>query len=370
VGLRGQNRELRSSEWPESVAFLPFASPGRTSIAGPKRTFDEERHGLCLNQRRAAEKAAAADGSWVDASQRGVLAKRMNGVFNGCRTAALGDVSLAYREQGSGEPVVLVHGTVSDLRVWDLQLAALGANFRAIAYSRRYARPNPDIESGADDQMSTHVEDLLAFLQVTGADPAHLVGHSWGGFIALLAAIRAPHAVRGLVLMEPPAVSLFVSTPPEPLELLWLLVRRPRTAAAVISFGANVIEPARKAFARGDDAEGIRAFGEGVLGKRYFADMPEDRKQVVWENRSSARAQLLGAGFPPLRDRDVRCMRTRTLLVTGEKSPAIMQRTSERLAHLIPNSQSIQIAGASHQMQVDNPAMFNDVVGRFLSLQE
>jgi pimeloyl-ACP methyl ester carboxylesterase len=286
--------------------------------------------------------------------------------FDGCHTAALDDVSLAYREQGSGEPVVLVHGTVSDLRVWDQQLPAFGPEFRAIAYSRRYARPNTDIESGADDQMMPHVHDLIRLMRTIDARPAHLVGHSWGGFIALFAAITEPQAVRSLVLMEPPVVSLFVSAPPKPHELLWLLLRRPKAAAAVFGFGANVFAPARKAFASDDDAAGIRAFGRGVLGRRYFDAMSQDQREMVWENRSSARAQILGAGFPSLRDRDDRSISAPTLLVTGEDSPAIMQRATERLAQLLPNAERVQISGASHQMQSDNPTVFNDVVLRFL----
>ena len=98
----------------------------------------------------------------------------------GVRTAAVNGIALAYREQGEGEAVVLVHGSASDLRSWEQQLPAIGTRYRAIAYSRRYARPNEDIEPGADDQMLPHVDDLAALLRVTGAAPAHLVGHSWG----------------------------------------------------------------------------------------------------------------------------------------------------------------------------------------------
>ena len=130
---------------------------------------------------------------------------------SGVRTAAVNGIALAYREQGEGEAVVFVHGSASDLRSWEQQLPAIGTRYRAIAYSRRYARPNEDIEPGADDQMLPHVDDLAALLRVTGATPAHLVGHSWGAFICLLAAIRHPETVRSLVLLEPPVVSLFVT---------------------------------------------------------------------------------------------------------------------------------------------------------------
>jgi pimeloyl-ACP methyl ester carboxylesterase len=112
--------------------------------------------------------------------------------FEGVRTVAVNGVELAYREEGQGEPVVLVHESASDLRTWGQQLPAIGASYRTVAYSRRYARPNDAIPEGADDPMLPHVDDLVALVQRLDAAPAHLVGHSWGGFVCLLAAIRHP----------------------------------------------------------------------------------------------------------------------------------------------------------------------------------
>jgi pimeloyl-ACP methyl ester carboxylesterase len=82
-------------------------------------------------------------------------------------SGAFDGATLAYREQGDGEPVVLVHGSSSDLRTLERQLSPIGASYRAIAYSRRYARPNQDIEPRADDRMLPHVDDLVAFLRLT-----------------------------------------------------------------------------------------------------------------------------------------------------------------------------------------------------------
>ena len=67
-------------------------------------------------------------------------------------TVRVDGATLAYREQGDGEPVVLVHGSASDLRTWEQQVPAISESHRVIAYSRRYARPNEDIPLGTDDQ--------------------------------------------------------------------------------------------------------------------------------------------------------------------------------------------------------------------------
>jgi pimeloyl-ACP methyl ester carboxylesterase len=287
--------------------------------------------------------------------------------FEGLRTTTVNGAALAYREQGEGEPVVFVHGSASDLRSWDQQLPSIGASYRAIAYSRRYARPNPDIEPGGDDQTLPHVDDLIALLRVLDAEPAHLVGHSWGALICLLTAIQQPRLVRSLVLAEPPVLSLFMSTPPRPAELLRLVVRRPGTARVILSFTVKTALPAISAFRHGEDERGMQRFFLGYLGKEDYERIPEQRMQQLRENANTLRAQLLGAGFPPLGADDVRRVVTPTLLMTGERSPAFPLRLTDRLQQLLPNAERVEIAGASHGMTEQNAAAANEAILAFLA---
>ena len=283
--------------------------------------------------------------------------------------APVADTELAYFERGTGPQVVLVHGSASDIRTWRPQLQALADHHRTIAYSRRYAPPNDPIPPGVDDQMQPHVDDLATFLQSVDATPAHIVGHSWGGFIALLFAIQHPRAVRSLVVMEPPVLSLFVSSPPRPTELLRVFLRRPATAAAIVRFGATAFAPAIKAFDRGDDAAGLRAFGRGVLGRRQFAEMPPERRQQAHDNMATVRAQLLGAGFPPLTDAMVRGVKMPMLLITGADSPPLLHRLTAHLQALLPQAERTVIPAASHVMNEDNPTAVNAALLDFLARQ-
>lgn len=282
-------------------------------------------------------------------------------------TVLVDGATLAYREQGDGEPVVLVHGSASDLRTWEQQVPTISESHRVIAYSRRYARPNEDIPPGLDDQMTPHVDDLVGFLRAIDGAPAHLVGHSWGAFICLLTAIRHPQLARSLVLQEPPVVSLFTSTPPRPREVLPLLVRRPRTALAILAFGARTIAPAQRAFRRGDDVAALETFAHGVLGKDTYERLPDERRQQARENLNTLRAQLLGAGFPPLSEDDVRSVRVPTLLMTGDRSAAFLLRFTERLEELLPNAERIEIVDASHAMQEEKPSAVNAAILGFLA---
>jgi pimeloyl-ACP methyl ester carboxylesterase len=290
----------------------------------------------------------------------------MSDPFEGLKFVDADGVSLAYREAGSGDPVVFLHGSGSDVRTWTGQVDAIGKRHRAIAYSRRYARPNDQIEDGADDQMLPHVDDLVGLLGALDLPSAHLVGHSWGGFIALLTAIRHPARVRSVVLMEPPVLTLFVSPQPRPSEILRLFLSRPATALAIARFGVSVFERARKAYLRGDDEAALQAFGRGVLGDAGFERLSDERMAQVHDNQPAARAQILGEGFPPLRDEDVRGVTVPALLLLGEESPAIFRRLTDRLAELLPDSERGVISGASHLMHEDNPLAVSEIILDFL----
>ena len=289
------------------------------------------------------------------------------GSFGAVRTLAIGETALAYREQGAGEPVVFVHGSASDLRSWDQQLPAIATHYRAIAYSRRYARPNQDIEPDVEDQMLLHVYDLAAMLRLLDAAPAHLVGHSWGAFICLETAIRHPELVRSLVLAEPPVLPLYTSIPPRARELLALLARRPRTTLTILTFAARTFAPACRAFRRGDDERALEIFGHGVLGRETYERLPEARRQQARENLNTVRAQLLGAPFPPLSDEEVRAVTAPTLLIAGEHSPAYMLRLTDRLQQLLPNPERVDITGASHAMTEEQPDAVNEAILGFLA---
>jgi len=187
--------------------------------------------------------------------------------------------------------VVFVHGTCQDLRTWTHQIDAIAQEYRAIIYSRRYARPGDDIPAGSDDPMMTHVEDLAAFLREVDAAPAHLVGNSWGGFIALLTAIKEPALVRTLTLCEPPVLTLLVDNNPRPTQILGLLVRRPADAFRLMKFGLGAVEPTKKAYAAGDLETANQVFGTALLGKKHFEALPGNTRQMLEENQAVEKAQ-------------------------------------------------------------------------------
>lgn len=283
------------------------------------------------------------------------------------KTVEIGGASLAYREHGSGEPVVFVHGSISDLTIWEPQLDAIGANYRAVAPSRRYAWPNEDLPAGKKDVMEPHVEDLLAFLRALDAYPAHLVGNSWGAFICLRAAIKEPAAVRSIVLEEPPLVPLIIGAPPSPARILRSLLRHPRLTLTVLRFAAATMAPVTKLIKAGQVDDSIDTFARGVLGRRALEALGDEVRAHMRANASTHVGQFLAdGGFEPITESEIASVRTPALVVTGANSPALFHQLAALLESLLPNNRSLEIPAASHVMHVQNPAALNHGVLHFL----
>ncbi|HEX2322754.1 MAG TPA: alpha/beta hydrolase [Streptosporangiaceae bacterium] len=109
---------------------------------------------------------------------------------------------LRWAEAGSGRPVVVFDAALGEpgTMAWAGVMALVAPNARAVAYDRAGI--------GASDPMSPltldgQLEDLAAVLEACGDGPCVVVGHSWGGLLAQLVAMRQPELVAGLVLVDP-----------------------------------------------------------------------------------------------------------------------------------------------------------------------
>jgi pimeloyl-ACP methyl ester carboxylesterase len=109
-----------------------------------------------------------------------------------------------------GAPVLLVHGSVTNGEMTWGQQRPLARRHRLLVLDRRGYYPNPPVDLEDFDVDAGDVADLLA---AEGAGGVHLVGHSYGGVISLLAAARRPWSVRSLTVIEPPAFGVAAGDP-------------------------------------------------------------------------------------------------------------------------------------------------------------
>lgn len=280
-------------------------------------------------------------------------------------TIQLNGATFEYRELGEGQPLVLVHGSAGDYRTMQMQQDAFGQQYRTIAYSRRYHWPNNPIAPDADYSMTEQLEDLESLVDTMDVAPAHFVGHSYGAVLCLLLAMKRPELVRTLVLAEPPVYRLFISNTPRPVELLKLLFTRPRTAAAVIKFGATGLGPATSLAEKGNTAAAMQKFGEAVLGQEFYDGLSAERLAQVQAN--TIRAEFTGSGMVALDENLIRQLQQPVLLINGARSPALFHRLADRLEEMLPSIERIEISDASHIMHEDNPTAYNAAVLSFLA---
>ena len=272
------------------------------------------------------------------------------------KTIEINKATLHYFECGEGEPIVFVHGTLGDLNVFRTQAQTFATRFRVISYSRRYHPPNAPPQAQDVYPLSAHVADLGALVKELKATPAHLVASSYGAYIALALAVDHPELVRSLVLGEPP--------------ILPLLSRTAVGEATRQSWLRRVIEPARKALETGNREEGLRRFVDAVIGPGSFDNFPQSvRTEWVEKQAPELRAELMtemSAITPPLDCGDLGKLKLPTLLVTGERSPAMFLLITAELERCLEGESQVMVPNAGHGMHNANPTFYNQTVMAFL----
>src|SRR5262245_19813659 len=96
------------------------------------------------------------------------------------KEAEIHGVRLSYVEQGSGEPIVFVHGAFSDLRVWEPIREDVAKRYRFIAYTQRYHGVGAWNDDGKNYNTAIHVDELAKFNTKLNAGPVDLVD-KYGG---------------------------------------------------------------------------------------------------------------------------------------------------------------------------------------------
>ncbi len=251
---------------------------------------------------------------------------------------------LSYVDRGTGAPIVLVPGAISDFRIWMNQVEPFSQRNRVLAYSRRYNWPNSAPGAGADGSMQRQVEDLAALIKEIGLAPAHIVGHSYGGTIALFLALGHPEVVRTLVLAEPAPWAALDNVPGMEADL-----------KAFLDFAAAYAQ----ALASGDAERIVKTLWDFVAPGE---NLPSEIHNTLVSNVPAAKVEK-GARFTC---EDARHITKPTLVLAGDRSPMVFRHMAEIVARCVAGGELASIPGASHFMQLMNPQGFNDAVLAFV----
>jgi pimeloyl-ACP methyl ester carboxylesterase len=272
------------------------------------------------------------------------------------KTVFINGDSISYMDIGKGEPVVFVHGTVGDYRVWGAQMDTFAINHRVIAYSRRFAYPNKQIiNDSADYSVTPHAKDLAQFIKMLDLDPVHLVGHSYGAYTSLLTAMEHPELLRSLTLGEPPVIPLLQNVSGG--DTLWN------------NFVAKAIIPAAEAFKNNNNEKGVEIFIGGVLGDSLsFSKTPQLGQDIMMDNTLELRGIVFNENlFPSVSCDDIKKLMIPVLLITGDRSPQIFTSIINELDSCLNNNELAILSNSSHGLELDNPLEFNEIVLDFIN---
>jgi non-heme chloroperoxidase len=261
-------------------------------------------------------------------------------------------------EEGQQPPVIFIHGGLDDYRCWQFQIDSFSSKYHIISYSRRFAYPNRWIGNVVtDNTIEENAKDLAELIRKLDLAPAHLVGASYGAYIALYCVSKNPGLAKAMVLNEPPILSFLASSPlKDDVELLQ-------------RFRTRVQSPTEDAFKRGDFKKAAQIFINRIMDKEnFFEQISERDKQLLMDNAKSLEGELESAQPPSFSVEDVKQITTiPTLLVNGELSPKFFHRIVDILSDNMPSdTEQIVIPNVSHD-NVKFTNMFSSKVMEFFA---
>jgi pimeloyl-ACP methyl ester carboxylesterase len=137
--------------------------------------------------------------------------------------------------------------------------------------------------------------------------------------------------------------------------------------AMMESFQATAWEPARQEFHRGNIADGVKTFVDGVNGAGTYDRMSPTGRRMLMDNARAMQAEVDATEYSTvLSCDDLRRISVPVLLLNGEFSPKLFHTITDILARCLPNAAGAVIARASHAMHLENPQAYTESVLSFL----
>ena len=267
------------------------------------------------------------------------------------QTLHVNGADMAYLELGHGRPLLCVHGSLCDFRIWSAVLGPLSEHHRVIAVSLRHFFPERWDGVGDTYSIAQHVADVIAFIETLDTEPVDLMGHSRGGHIAFRVAQQRPDLLRRLILAEPGG------------ELDSTLDPEARPGPSPLS--ARIIASAEK-IAAGDIEGGLTFFFDAIEGAGAWARLPAAPKQQLRDNAFTLIGQARD-GRPPFSKADAESIRNPTLFIGGANTRGALPQVLRALAAHVPNSKTVMIPNTTHPMFEQAPQKFCEVVLEYLA---
>jgi len=259
--------------------------------------------------------------------------------------AEINGTKIYYEGKGEGTPLVLIHGGLSDHRLWDDQFDYFAFHFRAIRYDGKgFGQSDPPKET-----FFAH-RDLNALLDFWQVERAHLLGLSMGGGIAIDFGLEYPNRVKSLILAAPSLGGFPYSKAlmQKGFELITLFLERGGEEAFRMLFEdpywQYTVPPRSREAARNKMKK---------LARTFF-------KVLRWD------MNLMQPLSPPAIGRLSEINIPTLVIAAGFDHPDNL-KVVDRLASDIKKAKKVEIPGVGHMMNLEAPQQFNNIIFEFLA---
>jgi 3-oxoadipate enol-lactonase len=255
---------------------------------------------------------------------------------------------LYYEVEGSGNPLVLVHAGIADLRMWDEQVPAFAEHYRVIRYDERFAG-----RSQTDEVPFSRRKDLADLLDHLGAERIYLLGCSRGGQLAIDFALEYPDRIDALIPVAP-GISGYVTEVPENQKPIWDEGERLETAEdweALVDLEVRVwVDGIGQPSDRVDPAIRQRV---REMNLPNYVDHPENLAGLSKQLEPPAVGRLGEIEAP-------------TLVIAGALDAPGVLSAVDKIANEVPGAHKAVIPGTAHMLNMERPSEFNRLVLGFL----
>lgn len=259
--------------------------------------------------------------------------------------------TISYAEAGQGEPVVLVHCSSASATEWTALCDELGDQFRSIMpdqWSCGHSDPWPGL---GPFTLADEAAPVVGLIDRLGS-PVHLVGHSYGGGVALRIALERPAMIRGLTLVEPSIFHVLNGIGPKEQALYHEI--------------SGVAEAVKLAVNTGDLWGGMGRFVDYWNGEGAWDAMPAEARLKLSQRLGKVVLDFKALFEEPASIDDYAAIPAPTLLVCGNRSPGPSRRIVELLAGAMTDAVVAPIEGAGHMSPLTHPGAVNRAIAGFL----
>jgi pimeloyl-ACP methyl ester carboxylesterase len=262
--------------------------------------------------------------------------------------------TLHFLDEGSGEPALLLHSGGLSSRQWRGLASQLRQTHRVLVPDLLGYGGSSRLEPGAQFHFRDDVEMLAALLD-TLEGPVHLVGHSYGGLLALQLGLRGPERVRSLALFEPVAFGVLHGAAAE--------------SAGAAMDAAEATEMHRLASddkGRGGGEAWMEGFVDWWQGAGTWRALPEPSRQAFLASGRKTFLEVVSLLADRTPAERYASLTAPALLLVGERSPALEHRVCARLAQALAHARLEVIPKAGHMGPLTHMSLVNALIAAHL----